>query len=185
MLTASCFLGLRYTRPRIYERVQDHPNILRYLGQSPPECTLLRSALLFECHLRGSLTDCLGQLKNLPRGRWLYQAVSAFAYLHFPRVVHAASDLHNSLRDDSEIVLCELAGSGTDGGPLLLTGYGTATRHRECPSGQEDVFALGTVSDALKELEPQPSSALFQAFLGLGVVLAVFVSDMELAAAGR
>lgn len=51
---------------KVYERLQEHPSILRYLGQSPPDCKLLRSALLFEYHQRGNLTDCLDQLKTNP-----------------------------------------------------------------------------------------------------------------------
>lgn len=67
--TPSAVLGLEVheIEKKVYERVRDHPNILRCLGQSPPECTLLRSALLFEYHPRGSLVDCLDQLKNFTR----------------------------------------------------------------------------------------------------------------------
>lgn len=53
---------------RIYKRLKPHhPNILQYLGQSPPECTLLRGALLFQYHRRGTLVCCLDQLKNIPQ----------------------------------------------------------------------------------------------------------------------
>lgn len=71
--TPSAILGLEVheIEKKVYERVQDHPNILRYLGQSPPECTLLRGALLFEYHSRGSLIDCLDQLKNFTRSRFV------------------------------------------------------------------------------------------------------------------
>jgi hypothetical protein len=50
---------------KVYERLQDHPSILRCLHQNPPECKLLRGALLFEYHCRGNLTDCLDQLKTV------------------------------------------------------------------------------------------------------------------------
>lgn len=51
------------TERRVYERLQNHPNILRYLGQSPTSCKLLRGALLFEYHPRGCLNRCLDQHK--------------------------------------------------------------------------------------------------------------------------
>jgi hypothetical protein len=60
---------------KIYERLQEHPNILRYLGQSPPACTLLRSALLFEYHPHGSLIDCFNKLKILERS-WFVNSIT-------------------------------------------------------------------------------------------------------------
>lgn len=51
---------------RVYERLQKHPNVLVYFGQSPQSCTLLRGALLFEYHSHGSLVDCLDKLKDHP-----------------------------------------------------------------------------------------------------------------------
>lgn len=59
---------------KVYERLQDHPSILRCLGQSPPECKLLRGALLFEYHSRGNLKDCLDQPTIVPgRSRFVSQ----------------------------------------------------------------------------------------------------------------
>ncbi|KAF1962030.1 kinase-like protein [Byssothecium circinans] len=149
--TPSAVLGLEVheIEKKVYERVHDRPNILRCLGQSPPECTLLRSALLFEYHSRGSLIDCLDQLKNFARSRWPYQTVSALAYLHSLRVVHADCGLHNFLLcNDGGIVLCDFAGSGIDGGRCFVS-HGVRYRDplctREYPTEQEDVFALGTV----------------------------------------
>ena len=46
-----------------YEPIGDHPYILRYIGQSPPECKILKSALLFEYHPRGTLRD---HIKGVP-----------------------------------------------------------------------------------------------------------------------
>ena len=60
---------------RIYERLQEHPNILKYLGQSPSACTLLRSALLFEYHRYGSLIDCFDKLKIPERSRFVNSIV--------------------------------------------------------------------------------------------------------------
>ena len=41
-------IELHEVEKRIYERVGEHPHILRYLGQSPPQCSILKGALLFE-----------------------------------------------------------------------------------------------------------------------------------------
>ena len=49
---------------RIYERVGEHPNILRYLGQSPPECSILKNALLFE-HQPHNIRACIHDLHEL------------------------------------------------------------------------------------------------------------------------
>lgn len=75
--------------------------------------------------------------------------MSALAYLHSLRIVHADFGLHNFLlRDDGGIVLCDFAGSGIDGGRCSV-GHGVRYRDplspREYPTEQEDVFALGTV----------------------------------------
>ena len=45
-----------------YERIGYHPYILRYIGQSPPECKILKSALLFEYHWRGTLPDNINEV---------------------------------------------------------------------------------------------------------------------------
>lgn len=60
------FIEDQKVEKRIYERLQGHPNILKYLGQSPPECKLLRGALLFEYHRHRSLMDCINKLKTIP-----------------------------------------------------------------------------------------------------------------------
>ena len=155
---------------KVYQRLQDHPSILRCLGQSPPECKVLRGALLFEYHSRGNLKDCLDQLKVFPtRSRfvsqveirlqrqalkltfhsWPYQAVSALAYIHSLRVVHADFGLHNFLLgNDGGIVLCDFAGSGLDRGRCYVAHgvrYTNPLSTRENPTEQEDIFALGTV----------------------------------------
>ncbi|KAI9756064.1 MAG: hypothetical protein M4579_004034 [Chaenotheca gracillima] len=135
---------------KIYERLQEHPNILRYLGQSAPDCKPLRGALLFEYHPRGTVKDCLDQLKVGPsRSRWPYQAASALAHLHSLRVVHGDFGLHNFLlRDDGSIVLFDFAGSGVDGGRSHVaneTRYTNPHSTREHITEQDDVFALGTV----------------------------------------
>ncbi|KAI9844668.1 MAG: hypothetical protein M1837_005410 [Sclerophora amabilis] len=148
----SAFFGLEVheIEKKVYERLQDHPSILRCLGQSPPECKLLRGALLFEYHCRGNLKDCFDQLQILPtRSRWPYQAVSALAYVHSLRVVHGDFGLHNFLlHDDGGIVLCDFAGSGLDGGRCYVAHgvrYTDPLSTREYPTEQEDIFALGTV----------------------------------------
>ncbi|KAI2084643.1 hypothetical protein LOZ36_004654 [Ophidiomyces ophidiicola] len=135
---------------RAYERLQGHPNILRCFGQSPPECTLLQGALLFEYHPNGTLKEHLGQLNKYPgRNRWPYQAVSALAYVHSCHIVHGDLGLHNLLlRDDGEIVLCDFAGSGLDGKGSYVahaTRYSDPLCLKEYPDEQNDVFALGTL----------------------------------------
>ncbi|WEW54769.1 hypothetical protein PRK78_000194 [Emydomyces testavorans] len=135
---------------KVYERLEDHPNILRCLGQSPPECTLLRGALLFEYHPRGNLKDCLEKFRLSPtRGRWPHQAVSALAYIHSRKVVHGDFGLHNFLlRDDGGIVLCDFAGSGVDGDRCYVAHgvrYTNPLSTEDYPTEQDDIFALGTV----------------------------------------
>ena len=49
----------------VYERLGQHANILRYLGQAPPECSILKGALLFEYHSRGTLRGCIHNLHTL------------------------------------------------------------------------------------------------------------------------
>ncbi|RFU32220.1 hypothetical protein B7463_g4103, partial [Scytalidium lignicola] len=134
----------------IYERIQDHPNILKCLGQSPPECELLRSALLFEYHSQGNVKEHLDELNTIPtRSRWPYQAVSALAHIHSKGIIHADFGLHNFLlRDDGSIVLCDFSGSSLDGAcPYVAYGvpYDDPLSTRDNPSENEDVFALGTV----------------------------------------
>ncbi|KIV89099.1 hypothetical protein PV10_08703 [Exophiala mesophila] len=133
---------------RIYDRLQSHPNILRYLGQSPPECTLLRNALLFEYHSHGTLINCLDQI--IPgRSRWPFQAISAVAYIHSKGVVHGDLGLHNFLlHDDGRLVLCDFAGSGLDGSPPNVSAgvrYLNPLFDTDYPSESDDIFALGTV----------------------------------------
>ncbi|OAG45502.1 hypothetical protein AYO21_00138 [Fonsecaea monophora] len=133
---------------RIYERLQGHPNILRYLGQSPPACTLLRNALLFEYHRHGTLIDCLDKI--VPgRSRWPSQAVSAVAYIHSKGVVHGDIGLHNFLlHDDGRLILCDFAGSGLDELPPNVSAgvrYLNPLFDSDYPSERDDVFALGTV----------------------------------------
>ncbi|KAK2789237.1 hypothetical protein FQN52_006329 [Onygenales sp. PD_12] len=137
----------------VYQRLGNgHPNILKYLGQSPPDCKLLQNALFFEYLPRGMLTACLDQCKDAParvRKQWPFQAVSAVAYIHSHDIVHADLGLHNFLlSDDGSIVLCDFAGSSIDGcnskvapgiryaNPLFTWGY---------PNKKDDIFSLGTV----------------------------------------
>jgi serine/threonine protein kinase len=75
--------------------------------------------------------------------------VSALAYIHSLRIVHADFGLHNFLlRDDGGIVLCDFAGSGLNGKPCYVAHgvrYANPLSNREYPTEEEDVFALGTV----------------------------------------
>ncbi|KAL9125799.1 MAG: hypothetical protein Q9217_005054 [Psora testacea] len=124
----------------IYERLERHPNILKYLGQSPSACKLLRGALLFEYHRHGSLMDCFDKLKiSSERSR----------SVHPKGVVHGDLGLHNFLlHDDGRIVLCDFAGSGLDGSlPNISAGvrYTNPLFDSDYPLEQDDVFALGTV----------------------------------------
>ncbi|KAK2743942.1 hypothetical protein FQN55_006991 [Onygenales sp. PD_40] len=138
---------------KVYQRLGNgHPNILKYLGQSPPDCKLLQNALFFEYHPRGMLAACLDQWKDVPahvQKQWPFQAVSAVAYIHSHDIVHADLGLHNVLlSDDGSIVLCDFAGSSIDGcnsqvapgiryaNPLFTWGY---------PNKKDDIFSLGTV----------------------------------------
>ena len=152
---------------RIYDRLQSHPNILRFLGQSPPECKLLRNALLFEYHSHGSLIGCLDQkipgrtrsvdIKSLSLifetltdpFSWPFQAISAVTYIHSKGVVHGDLGLHNFLlHDDGRLVLCDFAGSGLDGLPPNVSAgvrYLNPLFDTDYPSGRDDIFALGTV----------------------------------------
>ncbi|PGH14723.1 hypothetical protein AJ79_02889 [Helicocarpus griseus UAMH5409] len=108
---------------KVYERLGNgHPNILKYLDQSPPDCKLLQNALFFEYHPRGMLAACLDEWKDVPARvrsvliQWPFQAVSAVAYIHSHDIVHADLGLHNFLlSDDGSIVLCDFAGSSIDG----------------------------------------------------------------------
>lgn len=49
----------------VYERVGQHPHILRYPGQAPPECSILKAALLLEYHSRGTVRGCIHDLHTL------------------------------------------------------------------------------------------------------------------------
>ncbi|OJD20501.1 serine/threonine protein kinase [Blastomyces percursus] len=113
---------------KVYERLGNgHPNILKCLGHSPPDCRLLQKELLFEYHTRGMLAACLDQWKDVHarvrsvvftvltqgmpflsscnelifvpslREQWPFQAVSAVAYIHSHDIVHADLGLHNFL----------------------------------------------------------------------------------------
>ena len=50
---------------KVYEHLGQHPHILRYLGQSPPVCRLLKNALLFEYHANGALRAIIHDLHRL------------------------------------------------------------------------------------------------------------------------
>jgi hypothetical protein len=56
----------QHSERKIYEHLraqdQQHPNVLKYYGQVPPEYELLKGGLVFEYHPRGTLQDCLGKL---------------------------------------------------------------------------------------------------------------------------
>lgn len=55
---------LHEVEKRVYERVGEHPHILQYLGQSPPECGILQGALLFEYHPY-NIRHCIHELHAL------------------------------------------------------------------------------------------------------------------------
>jgi serine/threonine protein kinase len=149
---------------RVYERLQNHPDILRYLGQNPPACKVLGDAL-FEYHRHGTIIDCLR--RNIPgRSRfvhanhsharttdeirsWPFQAVSATEYIHSKGVVHGGPGLHNFLlHDDGRLILCDFAGSGLDDLPPNVSAgvrYFNPLFDTDYPQQRDGVHALGTV----------------------------------------
>lgn len=120
---------------RIYERVGEHPNILRYLGQSPPKCSILKNALLLEyqphniracIHDLYELSPCypefvlprtpLKEVNSLIAYRLPRQAAGALAHIHSLGIIHADLGLHNLLLSrEGNVVFCDFAGSGIDG----------------------------------------------------------------------
>jgi len=71
-----------------YDRIGRHPHILRCLGQSPPSCKLLKCALLFEYHPRGSVSDCIKEIPSLPMDR---RRLSVLSHTHPPLTFDPAS----------------------------------------------------------------------------------------------
>ncbi|SPO04503.1 related to vesicular transport-associated repeat protein Tb-291 [Cephalotrichum gorgonifer] len=79
-----------------------------------------------------------------------YQAASAVAHIHSLGIVHGDLSIHNFIIDSNgDILLCDFAGAGIDGGRSYVA-HGTRyadplRRHEEVITQRDDVFALGMV----------------------------------------
>ncbi|WEW60854.1 hypothetical protein PRK78_006342 [Emydomyces testavorans] len=143
----------------IYERLGQHPFILRYYGEyqnSTEPSNGVPSGLVFEYVSGGVLVEKLALSEySEQRTAWPVQAAEAIHYIHSKNIIHSDIGCHNFLlKEDGTLILADFGGSMIDDeNPTVC--YATRYR-RPLPPGKtyddsdtatitDDLFALGTL----------------------------------------
>src|SRR6266536_2086130 len=127
----------------VFKRLGHHPRIVGYAGSRDLD-------ILLEYHARGTLKRLIQSDAEIPLFKWVEQITEGLEYLHQNGIIHCDTSTSNVLvTRNSDVVLCDFAGSSIDGQRLSSVSYEQRCLRRHDYSTdftvKDDLFALGTV----------------------------------------
>lgn len=135
------------TEARIYDRLGEHPRIVKKKAWDPDECTLT-----LEYMPNGTLKDYLESHADVSpnqRCQWITQAAEGIRLLHRSSIIHCDIGPHNFLLDEHlNLKIADFAGSSLDHSPTNNTRpgvrYTPPLASWKVPTTQFDIFGLGS-----------------------------------------
>jgi serine/threonine protein kinase len=137
------------TEAEIYDRLGEHPCLVKRKAWNPDECSLA-----LEDMPNGTLKDFLESHTDVPlkqRQQWAAQAIECIKLLHSSTVLHCDIGPHNFLLDDClRLKIIDFSGSSVDGSHTEIspgTRYAAPILDRSLqwtPTVKSDLFSLGS-----------------------------------------
>ncbi len=122
---------------KVYERVGRHSRILEYFGPG-------YGGILLRYHPRGFLRQLIVSEQVIPLIKWAEQIAEGLEHIHRHGIIHCDTGATNILvKDDSDIVLCDFAGSSIDGEKKSGVFY-----ERRCARRWSKFFSTPDVDDS-------------------------------------
>ncbi|TDZ22332.1 Receptor-interacting serine/threonine-protein kinase 1 [Colletotrichum orbiculare MAFF 240422] len=137
------------TEAEIYNRLGEHPCLVKKMAWDPDESTLT-----LEDMPNGTLKDYLESHGDVPlkqRQKWVAEAAECIRFLHSSAIIHCDVGPHNFLLDDRlRLKIIDFSGSSIDASRTDIspgTRYAAPTLDRSLqwtPTVKNDLFSLGS-----------------------------------------
>lgn len=145
---------------RIYQRLGQHPRIVRYIRSEPRGLVLERLTGPLRKRLRELYAEGKLPSQGLMR-KWSRQAIEGLQYLHQRDILQGDIGCHNLLLDkNDDLKYCDLTGSSIDGQEAWVCYETRSQRPYAYASSQDEtnipseIFALGTTLYEISTTRP-------------------------------